>query len=317
MLVEAEYLAIVVSGILYMLLLLGLISLNFTSLCICYHRIRMQRRLAARKKEYEETVPGEDRLSQALWMALGRPLPAKIFLTGIGGLFLTAFLASIRTLHFFGALLTALTAAAIPCLMLFVRLSGVRKKGSGEGEALISEFLRQYRISGGNIFETIEKVLAVKAELRVTGKLLFRLLLELRNTGNSQKIGRATEELASALNTNWGRMLARSIHLAADKGVDISLALEDILIQLRGARAAAEERKRMNSEAVRMAFFLVPFTYIATSVLAVFYLDITPAAFLANQFLTPEGLSFFVYILFFFMGNLALISLVSSQRFDF
>ena len=53
-------------------------------------------------------------------------------------------------------------------------------------------------------------------------------------------------------------MLAHDIYLAATKGTNIALAVEDILIQLREARTRAEERKRLNSEAIRMTFYMVP-----------------------------------------------------------
>jgi len=112
-------------------------------------------------------------------------------------------------------------------------------------------------------------------------------------------------------------MLAHDIYLAAAKGTNIALAVEDILIQLREARTVAEERKRLNSEAIRMIFYMVPLIYCVTVLMAIRYLDVPVVKLIQNQFHTPEGLILFLFILFMFVGNIALIQLVINQRFDY
>lgn len=314
---DTKYIPIIISGSLYAMILLGLFISNMESFIVLYHRIRMRNRLKARKKEFIGVSRIEAWLSRSLLIAAGRPLSINVFVAAVISLFLAVLFASIRSLTLFNAVVTAFAASAIPLLLLYTRVNNVRRKGSEEGETLVLEFLNQYRINDCNIFEAIEKVLLTNAELKITRKLLFRLLLELRNTGDSQKIKKATDDFALSLKTNWGRLLAHNIRLAADKGDNVSSALEDILIQLREARSAEEELKRLNSEAVRMACFMVPFAYVATSLLSVFYLDLTPIQFFKNQFTTPQGLCLFMYISLFFTGNLALLSFVKGRRFDF
>ncbi|MDR1028433.1 MAG: hypothetical protein LBL63_03325, partial [Clostridiales Family XIII bacterium] len=91
-------------------------------------------------------------------------------------------------------------------------------------------------MSGGNIFDTIEGTIRTGSGVKITGKLLSNMLLEIRNTGNRERIRRATEAFAYGVNTNWSRMLAYHIGAAAVSGCDISLAIEDILVQLRESR---------------------------------------------------------------------------------
>ncbi len=215
------------------------------------------------------------------------------------------------------SLFVALSAAALPCILIWIRLMAARQKGSYEGEALVSTLLRQYRISNFNIAEAIEMLLGGQTDLKVTRKLLFALLIKLRAAGDPGKIRMACEEFAFALGTNWARMLAHNISEAASKGTNVSLALEDVQIQLREARAAAEERKRLNGEALRMTTLLVPILYLATAVMAVWYLELPLARFWENQFETREGLVFFLLISFFFAADMGFLTLIVKQKYDY
>ena len=153
---------------------------------------------------------------------------------------------------------------------------------------------------------------------KITGKLLFKLLLELRNTGNPQMIKEATERFAYGINTSWSRMLANCIRISAESGINVALALEDIQIQLREARLLFEERKRLNSESARMVVFLAPVMYawhhrhvgkISGNVIWK-----TPK----ESILHGTGISAGpVDRIFLFLINLALIEIINNQRFDY
>ena len=95
------------------------------------------------------------------------------------------------------------------------------------------------------------------------------------------------------------------------------LAIEDILIQLRDAKTASEERRRLNSEAVRMTFFMVPSIYLITLIMALTYLDVPISRYIKNQLGTSEGVLMFYFILFLFVVNIALLQLVTNRRFDY
>ena len=100
-------------------------------------------------------------------------------------------------------------------------------------------------------------------------------------------------------------------------GTNVTLSLEHILLQLREARVLVEERKRMNNEAVRMTYFMVPLLYLMTAVLSVKYLGVSTADYLANQFGTKEGLTLLLLILFLFFLNVGILTIIIDRKFDY
>lgn len=314
---ESYGIALICSAFLYLSLITGILLTFERVLTVPYGRWRAYHRLMASRLDRRiEWIP-EKWLRQTLAITTGRDISPRTFLSLLTGLFLVVFLIGINTFSPISTLMAAAMIALLPGLLLWIRLSTIRRKGSHEGERLISEFLRQYRLSNYNIYETLERVISANLDIRVTKKLLYRLLIELRDTGNSKRIKGATETFAYGVNTNWALMLSHNIEIAANRGINVSYAIEDILIQLREARTIAEDRKRLNSEASRMTYFMVPFIYLTTVVMAVRYLDLPLIGFIRNQFYTPEGLFFFLLILFFFVANISLLSLVTNQRFDY
>lgn len=288
-----------------------------SSLTTQYVRYKLNRKLIQRRPELRVLPPWEAWLRQAFLITIGREVSPRMFLLLISAMTLWIAWLGLNTFSFLPAIMLSLMTATFPVLMLWIRLSAIRRKGSHEGERLISEFLSQYRLANYNIYETLERMVNSKVELRTTKKLLYRLLLELRDTGNPSKIKKATNTFAYGIKTNWGLMLAHTIEIAATEGSNVSYAIEDILIQLREARTLFEDRKRMNSEAMRMAYWMVPLLYGTTVIMAIRYLELPLVRFLQNQFYTPEGLLFFLAIGFLFVANIGLLSLITNQKFDY
>jgi len=154
-------------------------------------------------------------------------------------------------------------------------------------------------------------------ETKVTNRLMMKLLLELRGTGNPGEIEKACDRFAHAVNTSWGKMLAYNIGLAAESGINVSSAVEDILIQLREARTLVEERKRLNAEAARMVVYLVPLLYFATILMSLQVIGMSLKEFFLNQFFSDQGFTLFLAILFMLLMNIVLIETVNNQRFDY
>ena len=146
---------------------------------------------------------------------------------------------------------------------------------------------------------------------------LYRLLLHLRSSGDPDEIKEYTDQFSFAMGTVWGHMLAVCIRMAARNGTDISAGLADIAEQLKAANARAEERRRMNSESLRMTMFLIPLLYVGTILLSIFYLDLAPGEYLRNQFGTAEGILFFLFIVFLMFLNLVILRAVSNTRIDY
>lgn len=256
-------------------------------------------------------------LAGLLSATMARPFTPTAFLSALIAMFFIVFTASASNLSVSVSLAVALAFSSLPYLFLRVRLERIRRRGSYEGENLVATLLTQYWIAGGNIEGAMERTVAVAEGIPVTRRLLTAFLMELRSTGNEGLIRAAADAFSYGIGTNWGRMLAWHIRTAAVTGCDISLAIEDILSQLREARALAEERKRINGESVRLVVFLVPLSYVGTFFVSVTLLGLSPARFLHNQFATAEGFGFFVAAVFLFLMNLVLIEVITNRKLDF
>jgi Flp pilus assembly protein TadB len=301
----------------YMVFLIGVFLIYSDLLKSLWAKVRMHNRLKARRKALKPETAIEKHLRKVLSIALKKPMDPKDFIRYTVVIFLLIMVIGIRTVSFASAFLMSALVSAMPYLLLRVRVETIRRKSSYEGEKLISEFLCQYRMSGLNIYKTIEQVILLSEGTKITGRLLFKLLLELRNTGNQQVIKDATERFAYGINTSWSRMLANCIRISAESGINVTLALEDIQIQLREARLLFEERKRLNSEAARMVVFLAPVMYLGTIVMSVKYLGIPFGKLIRNQFYTEQGFLLILLVTFLFLINLALIEIINNQRFDY
>jgi len=314
---QLDSMVILVSAAIDLVFLCGAWLLCLESLKSCWAKLRMRNRLKARRKAMKPDNAFERHLRRVLSISLKKPMDPRSFMRYTALIFILILLTGIHTAALHSAVIMAALAASLPYLLLRVRVETIRRKSSYEGEKLIAELLCQYRISGLNIYKTLEQVILVSEGTKITGKLLFKLLLELRNTGNPQVIRDATERFAYGINTSWSRMLANCIRIAAESGTNVVLALEDIQIQLREARELYEERKRLNSESARMAVFLAPAMYLGTVFMSVKYLDLPLGQFLRNQFYTEQGFLLILLIVFLFLVNIALIEIINNQRFDF
>ncbi|MBR0596828.1 hypothetical protein [Sinanaerobacter chloroacetimidivorans] len=305
-----------VSTAIYILFVLGVGLLYYDKLRRSYTKFIMKKRLKARRRALKPENRLENHLRNVM-VSLKKPIEPKQFILATMFLFLFIVFVGLQTVPLISAIWMGILISFMPYLFLRVRLETVRRKGSYEGERLVSEFLTQYRICGCNIYRTIEKVILSTEDMKVSCKLLFKLLLELRSTGNTRLIRESTERFAYGIHTNWSRMLANNIRIAAESGMNVTLALEDLLIQLRDARIIAEERKRLNSESARIVVFLVPFMYIGTAFLSVNYIGMSMSGFLKNQFYTEQGFLLMLMIIFLFLANLTFIEIVTNQRFDY
>jgi hypothetical protein len=312
-----QLLCILIAASLYLLLLVGAWLVYYGELKCCLAKMRMINRLKARRKAMKPKTPLENHLEIILSISMKKPLSSKSFIRYNAAIFFSIMITGVQSISFLSSLVMAVLISILPYLLLRVRVETIRRKSSFEGEKLISEFLCQYRICGLNIYKTIEQVIQDSQGIKITGKLLFKLLLELRSTGSPEVIREATQRFSYGINTSWSRMLANCIRISAESGINVTLALEDIQIQLREARMLVEERKRLNSESARMVVFLAPAMYFGTVFMSVKYLDIPMRRFLRNQFYTEQGFLLVLLIIFLFLINLALIEIINNQRFDY
>jgi hypothetical protein len=312
-----EMIATAIGGILYSLALIGYLLLYSEEIISLIRKIAVRNRLKIARKRYRSESFVSNHLTNVLQTTLSSNLKSMHFI-GISCLiFVLVSAVGLRSMSVVSALGTGLITALIPYFILRVKLEIMRKKSSFEGETFVSNFFSVYRMSNCNIFETMEKTGKDKHQTKNCSELMVRILLEIRNTANHMEINKAINKFAYAINTNWSKMFAYNINLAVTNGVNISLALEDVLIQLREAKIASEARKRINAEAARMVKFFVPSLYFLSVFMAIQYVEIPFGRFIYNQFFTSQGFTLFAASTFLFIMNLAVVEFVNNQQFDY
>lgn len=306
-----------VSLILYSFIFAGIGLLFHQEITEALMKYKMRHRLRVRRKGLEKPGKILMHLDEMTGIAFKRGVDGRKFITLSAIIAAAVGLIGLENFQPLKAVLIGLIMGALPTLILKIKIETIRRKSSYEGEKLIGNFLTQYRMSGFNIYQTMECVVENYKETKVSNRLILKLLLELRETGNPIRIEKACNNFAYAVNTNWGRMLSYNIAFAAEKGINISSAIEDILIQLRETRSLLEERKRMNAEAVRMVVYLVPLLYLGTIILAINVIGMSLKDFFINQFLSAQGFTMFLVIIFMLLINIVIIESINNQRFDY
>jgi hypothetical protein len=312
-----EIFAIAIGGFLYSAALGGYVVLFSEEIASMGRKFALGNRLRAARKRYRKEGAVTVHLNQLLQTAFNYKVKSSHFIWFSGLLFAGVGAVALKSMPVLTAFAAAFTFAALPYLFLRVRIEIMRKKSSFEGEDFISNFLSAYRMLNHNVFEAMEKTGKEKRKTKNCSELMVKILLEIRNTAGQAEMGRATNKFAYAINTNWSRMFAHNIKVAVTTGANISLALEDILIQLREAKAAAEERKRINAEAARIVKYFIPALYLLSVFMSVRHVGITVDRFIYNQLFTAQGFMLLVTALFLFIMNLALLEFVNHQRFDY
>jgi len=312
--IDREMILATISAVIYLLLVLGIVLLMRGRIESAVDLFRSRYRLRPERHFKTPSFGGLDRL---LKTTMKRPLSPTAFCVVTIALFFTVFIASAKTIAPAAAFMTGAAFAGLPYLFLRVRLERLRRAGSFEGEKLVSAFLTAYFVSGGNIYETIERTLAACQHLKVSSALLETLLLSLRSTADPERVKAAADTFAFGIGTSWAAMLAYAIRTGALRGTDMTPAIEDILSQLREARALAEERRRINGESVRMTTYLTPGLYIGSVFVAVFVMDMPFGRFLHNQFFTAQGFALLTTALFLFLLNRVLLEILTNRKLDF
>ena len=296
-----QYLSLLISVVIYAAYLSGLVLAFSGSFALLARRIKLRRRLTGSMR------PKAPRFDPALKKLA--PVCAVLFASALAvalGSFGTA-----------GALALALIAASLPMLGYYARKGMIKRRSGKEGVALVTELYRQYRVKDCNIYEALAAAVSSNADFPAGKKHLSLLLARLRDAGDKTQVIRACRSFASSVGTLWGRMLAGCIEAAVIRGADISDALSDIAEQLAETRKLAEERRRLNSEAVRMTVFLVPLLYLGTMFLAAFFLGVEPADLLRNQFASPQGLLLLLLSVFLFLADLILLQRIEDAGSEF
>jgi len=309
--------ALIIKISLYAVIALGITLIFGSSIKCIYLELTMRRRLKARRKQEGKRTALEIHMANVLFAVVGRRISPNVFMGLCLGIFLLILWPTVNYYGWMVALLCALLMASFPYLFLRSRLENMRKKVCAQGEEFLGEFLSNYRISGCDVLETMARM---SGEDKPKGQLvgiLSKMLYQVRNDTSSYSVKIAEEQFSFAVNSNWAKMFAYNLVIAISTGEDISLALEDIFIQLREARVLGENRKRLNAEATKMVLFLVPGMYATTVLVSVHFIGLSWKEFFHHQFMTSQGFLLFLLMVGFFLLNLILTEMVNHQKLDF
>ena len=298
------------------LLVAGLTIFFRTAFANLLSLLRARRRLQVRKSK-ENRSSEMKQLDLLVKTTVNKRLSAELYLIASAVLFTALLATGFRSVGLSYALIAAFVFTTVPYLLMRIRLENIRRKSSYEGESFMAALLSSYRMSFGNIGTAVERLIDDENMPANCKRLLPDIIVNMRTSGDTDVLRDCAAGFAYAINTNWSRMTAYNIGMAAAFGLDISLALENIVSQLKEARAFAEERKRLNSESVRLVIFMIPAAYLGTLLLSVQYLGTNLHTFLHNQFFTPQGFTLISVSLFLFFFNAAVLSAVNNKQFDF
>lgn len=314
---RAHYAMFFIDTLVYFMFTAGVLLLLRKHIKILRLRFLLRHRLKSVKRNIKELPPFYRYIRGVLFVSFKNPPGENVFIFSLVSLFLFIFSMSYRHFSFITSFGVACMGSLMPILLMLMKVESIRKKGSKEGISVIGDIYRNYWAQNKNIFSAIEETVKGSAECPICKRLLYKLLLRLRNTGNSLEIKECIDQFTFSLGTVWGKMLGVCIRLSAESGVDVSEGFADISDQLKVAYTRAEERRRLNSEAARMTVFLVPLLYVGTVLLSFYYLDVSVLDFMRNQFTTAEGFVFFITISFLFIVNLTLLEFVQNQKIDY
>lgn len=301
---------------LVVLLVSGLVILFRHSFWIVMSLMNARRRLYKRRRAENRSALMKN-LDLLVKVTVNKNLAAEGVLICSIILFIAALSTGLRSVGSPYAFVAAFIFALMPYPIMKIKLENMRRRNSYEGESFLAALLSAYRMSFGNISAALEQLADDERTPTNCRRLLPEIIIKMRASGNTGALKNCAEGLSYAINTNWSRMTAYNIGIAAATGTDISLALENILSQLKEARSLAEERKRLNSESVRLAIVMIPTAYLGTLLLSVKYLDVDIGTLFYNQFLTPQGFTLITVSFFMFIFNAALLSAVNNKQFDF
>ncbi len=296
---------------------IGVILLITDDIKLWIRKIMLRRSLQSRKRKRREQNWIEKHLEE-LFQLLPESKRINPIIFAVCSLILGAIVLYVTawTLSLGLSLLFSAVSGLVPYVILRIRCEIVRSKVSGEGSKMISILLSAYRMNGENISEALEFTAAQKEEIPETSPVLKQMVMRLRESENDLMIGRAIESFISSVNSNWAKMLGADIRLAYTEGAGISLALEEVLNQLREAEILMEERIRLNNESSRMTVFMIPIAFILTFFMAIKQLDIPLVQLIKNQFSDGASTTMFMIMMLLFIFNLAAGEIIKHKKLD-
>ncbi len=233
------------------------------------------------------------------------------------GIFLIFSLLLIRQGYGFVGILTSVLLASLPYAYLRSKLATIRLVGSFEGEAVISEFVYQYKQNAKNIITTIDSCTKSLSEKEpVSKKAFYKMSMRIKTAKDQDEIYDILNDFVYATNTDWARTLAENIFNAVDEKADIINGVEDLLRECKKINENLEKVKRTNLEASAMIKFAGPAFFIGFAYMAKTSSGLSWKTIANYEFNTPTGLLLFVLTVAVMFLNMVIVNLVTKQKYD-
>lgn len=309
-----HFAAIIIITLIWTTGALILMSDDLRKLWLKYTELMNDRLVKIRAQSQESSISRDIRFM--LISATGKKMSSRIFVGISAMIFTINIIITIRIVTLEASILFSGLTAIMPYVILKLVVARKRNRSSNEAETLLTNLIIQYRINRFNIEEALEAIIQKDTQLQGMKPLIYSLLIKLRSTRNRTEIREATEIFAYGIGTKWAVMLAHNIYTAAINNINITMSLEDLMVQLREIRDYTEEKKRLNLETKRM-LWLIPISLVGTYYMAINYCNIPVARLIDNQFGTKEGVIFFIAVML--MSGLCwmLVGITQGNRFDF
>lgn len=205
--------------------------------------------------------------------------------------------------------------ALAPYIYLRIKLNTIRIEGSYEANTIVSELINQYKINYTNMIEAIDSMVYVK-EAPICRKVFYRLSIRLKEYQTGEELLLALDEMIFTIDTEWMRMVTNNIYMSIERGIDVTIGLEDILHELKEAKITTEKSKQINIESFSILKYLSPLMYIATILIAIKYFGFTLSKFIKYQFYTATGIKLFTLILFLMLINIIVMIIFQKRKYD-
>ena len=215
------------------------------------------------------------------------------------------------------AVIFSLLMGFIPYGYLHLKLSVIRIESSYEGEGVITELSNQYKINYFNMIEAIDKTIPMLKKCPYVQKQLSILALAIKEYRTEEELQYALNQFTYGINTSWSILLTNNIYFSINDKMNVSVALEDMISELRHSKKVLEASKRLNNEGFSIIKYLVPSFYVGSIFVAMKYFGFTISKFFDYQLNNPLGFKLFLATVISFVFNYAVMVLSKRQKFDF
>lgn len=205
----------------------------------------------------------------------------------------------------------------LPYIYLRFRYKSLQLVGSYEAVNLVSELTNNYKISNFNMGEAIDKTIGSIKNSPLSKRALFHLSLKIKDHKSKEELQSAIDDFVAATGTEWATLLGMNIFESILSGTNVTVALDNILMNLKGIKDSIEKDKRSNYEAFTMVKFVIPIVYVLSVFTAVKFFGFTIGKFFYYQFNTGLGIKFFISIIVLSIISFWVMHVLSKPKFDY